>query len=79
MFDEARPASRAHQPADLHNIQAQIDDQVAGNGMAQIVERQPGVIDAQASGVGGGLQRASLDVALARGSRATLTCRRDGP
>jgi hypothetical protein len=62
MFDKARQASRAHQSADLHSIQVQIDDQVAGKGMAEIVRRQPGVIDAQASGVGGGMQRGSLEV-----------------
>ena len=38
---------------DLDDVQAEVDDQVAGKGMAEIVEPQPGANHPQASGVGG--------------------------
>lgn len=54
-----------HQPADLHDVEAEVDDQVAGKGMAEIVKPKAHAVRAKAGGVGGEVKGASLDVALA--------------
>lgn len=55
----------AEHPADLHNVEAQVDNQVAREGVAQVVEAQANGAVFEPSKMSGAVQGQSLDVALA--------------
>jgi hypothetical protein len=58
-------AGVAEDAADLLDVELQVDDQVAGEGVAQVVESQAAALTVESGDAGGAGERASLYVALA--------------
>jgi len=66
-------ASVAEDAADLNDVEADVDDQVAGEGMAQVVEAHPPVRPVE-PGAGGGAAKHTLgDVVVEK--RRAVACR----